>query len=500
MVPSGSSIISSIRESALRPQVLGFAAHWTWIWCVFWSSLFYSGGSESVSRTLGVLENSGIEFLWVISLLSNVLTMGALAFATSKRRVLADVEWLPYAAGSLTALGTLLIGNPAQGALSTYGAEAYIAGSVLTGVGSGAVVVLWGELFAAQGSSQTLSLSIASLLLASLSYFVVLLLPTGTAQVLCAMLPVAGTVLYVRARGEAHLQLRAQKGRSGEGQAPARLMLIALVFGLSFGVMKGFMTPVTDDWIGLRDLLNIVAIVVGVLMLHVTSNVLRMDFNQLTYQVALPLMGAGFLFLPLQEPMSVLGTAVHQCGYQYFYIVLWATWPIISARGNIPVGRLVAASMLSIQLGQFAGSLASSVAFGMFSDPLSKSLFSSSAIFAMLLVALFVFGNRSATTGWGYSKPGDERYSVGDAEAIALHLAQSRGLSPREAEVFALLARGRTRPYIGKELSIGDETVKSHVKNIYRKMGLHSQQEAIDLLEGEIKRLKAGHHKLDDVQ
>ena len=52
-------------------------------------------------------------------------------------------------------------------------------------------------------------------------------------------------------------------------------------------------------------------------------------------------------------------------------------------------------------------------------------------------------------------------------------------------QVFFLLAKGRNRAYIREELVIGDETVKSHVKSIYRKADVHSQQELIDLLERE---------------
>lgn len=46
-----------------------------------------------------------------------------------------------------------------------------------------------------------------------------------------------------------------------------------------------------------------------------TSVVFKMDFDHLTYQVAPPLMAAGFLCLPLHEPFSIIGTAVHQSGY-----------------------------------------------------------------------------------------------------------------------------------------------------------------------------------------
>ena len=35
-------------QSAWRTSdVLGFSAHWTWIWCVFWSSLFYQEGERA---------------------------------------------------------------------------------------------------------------------------------------------------------------------------------------------------------------------------------------------------------------------------------------------------------------------------------------------------------------------------------------------------------------------------------------------------------------------
>ena len=58
-------------------------------------------------------------------------------------------------------------------------------------------------------------------------------------------------------------------------------------------------------------------------------------------------------------------------------------------------------------------------------------------------------------------------------------------LSRKETEVLFLLAKGRNRAYIREELVIGDETVKSHIKSIYRKADVHSQQELIDLLERE---------------
>lgn len=56
-------------------------------------------------------------------------------------------------------------------------------------------------------------------------------------------------------------------------------------------------------------------------------------------------------------------------------------------------------------------------------------------------------------------------------------------LSPREAEVFGLLARGRDAKYVCDSLVVSPSTAKSHIYNIYRKLDIHSQQELIDMVE-----------------
>jgi DNA-binding CsgD family transcriptional regulator len=52
-------------------------------------------------------------------------------------------------------------------------------------------------------------------------------------------------------------------------------------------------------------------------------------------------------------------------------------------------------------------------------------------------------------------------------------------LSEREMEVLALLASGRTNSEIAKDLFVSAGTVKSHVNNIYRKLGARNRAEAI---------------------
>jgi NarL family two-component system response regulator LiaR len=51
-------------------------------------------------------------------------------------------------------------------------------------------------------------------------------------------------------------------------------------------------------------------------------------------------------------------------------------------------------------------------------------------------------------------------------------------LSPREVDVLTALARGRSNKEIAKDLSIGEETVKTHVSNILSKLHLADRTQA----------------------
>ncbi len=54
-------------------------------------------------------------------------------------------------------------------------------------------------------------------------------------------------------------------------------------------------------------------------------------------------------------------------------------------------------------------------------------------------------------------------------------------LTPRETEILEQIATGKSRKRIAEELYIDLETVKSHIKNIYSKLNVHSKADAIKL-------------------
>ena len=88
-------------------------------------------------------------------------------------------------------------------------------------------------------------------------------------------------------------------------------------------------------------------------------------------------------------------------------------------------------------------------------------------------------GEGDAAGATGADGAGPNLDALFEQEARALQA--SFDLTSRETDVAALLLAGRSRPYIRDELTVSINTVSSHVRSIFSKCGVHSQQELIDL-------------------
>jgi DNA-binding NarL/FixJ family response regulator len=73
---------------------------------------------------------------------------------------------------------------------------------------------------------------------------------------------------------------------------------------------------------------------------------------------------------------------------------------------------------------------------------------------------------------------GQKRVSPEIAAEIAEH-ATDDALTPREIDVLLLIARGNANKIIAAELSLTEETVKSHIRNILSKLGANDRTHAV---------------------
>lgn len=72
---------------------------------------------------------------------------------------------------------------------------------------------------------------------------------------------------------------------------------------------------------------------------------------------------------------------------------------------------------------------------------------------------------------------------VADRETVCARLSDDKGLSMREREILPYLARGHRPAYVADVLCISEHTVRTHIRNMYRKLGVGSREDLIQLVE-----------------
>ena len=67
--------------------------------------------------------------------------------------------------------------------------------------------------------------------------------------------------------------------------------------------------------------------------------------------------------------------------------------------------------------------------------------------------------------------------------SITASKAKQLGVSEREAEIVSLLVEGLSNQEIAKKLFISPNTVKTHIKNIYAKLGVSNRLQLFNSLK-----------------
>lgn len=70
---------------------------------------------------------------------------------------------------------------------------------------------------------------------------------------------------------------------------------------------------------------------------------------------------------------------------------------------------------------------------------------------------------------------------------MVAQVPQFRNLTPRELDILCLIGKGLTNLEIASELFISPHTVKNHVTNIYRKLGIDDRTQLAILVQKYIR-------------
>ncbi|MEA5571109.1 response regulator transcription factor [Calothrix sp. UHCC 0171] len=91
--------------------------------------------------------------------------------------------------------------------------------------------------------------------------------------------------------------------------------------------------------------------------------------------------------------------------------------------------------------------------------------------------------NRQLTIRLVVDQPGEKYLLLLTEEQMLSWLTalELLGLSQREAEVLSLIIQGKDNKAIAAQMNINISTVRKHLENIYRKLGVNNRTEAISL-------------------
>lgn len=373
----------------------------------------------------------------------------------------------------------------------------YVVASVLTGAGAALFRVEIDRVFGWVGTQQTLYQGMVGTVLAAVVLTACFVLGSGEMSLgepvalhaLALVLPFAVMLLLKRiVRGFPRVRYYGH-GRDVALPFPAKFVATSAVQGVAAGVlyMSLFMLAAAPAFASVGIVVGQVAAVV---LLFATLVFLRLDFNRFIYKVAFSFVAVGFLLLAVMPEQPVFGVIVLAAGFCYLDLVLWSLGACLMKNMGLPATWVASCPGAALFFGAVFGGLVANAFLAGQSLPDAAMLASFVACF-LFAAALFLSSGSNLKYGWGTVLPGEGSFEEGSLADAVRFVATERDITQRESEVMLLLVEGKTRRAICEELTVSPDTVKTHVRAVYRKLGVHSQQELIDRMVVEREQLVA---------
>ena len=106
---------------------------------------------------------------------------------------------------------------------------------------------------------------------------------------------------------------------------------------------------------------------------------------------------------------------------------------------------------------------------------------------ALLIILFAMFYDELSRTRKELSAKSETSISLKEIKAFAVEQGSKYRLTDRECEIVQLLMSGRSVAAASKELYLSESTIKTHVRSVYKKLGVHNRQQMIELLGREMR-------------
>jgi len=457
---------------------------WTWLNLAFQGPLFFPP----------VVLSSGFLFpTWFAPILTCVLAYCVLGVWFKRTNWVFKQRWYVGLVAACMTMGALLcfLWINAFDASLAKGAPLLlcVAGSVLLGLGTALLMIEWGRIFGYLGPQQVLYHGVIAMLGSALLVVALSLFPRYVGQLTFVLIPLPLAFCLYKTLFTLPLKKLYTHGLNAELKIPYKFLATALLHGLSLGVLLGWLFIVGNEFN--TSFLTGVSFVVAAALLLLTAVLVRMDFNHLIYRMGFGITATGAFLIACFGSAPAVGIFFQLIGFCYVHLVMWGLCSYLIKNFKLPATWVISWPTCCLMVGQLLGGLTSSV---LVQQPDAASwiqLMATGMVFILLMASLVLLNSKNLITGWGLARPANLIQANGTNDMAVERLALEKNLTPREGEILAFMARGRNRKVISAELFISEETTKSHINGLYRKLSIHSQQELLTLVETLVSEMQA---------
>lgn len=488
------------------------AALWVaWIMSMY-SGEFFTGDASFI---LALTSESYFVSTFVFSLMCLVI-----GFAHQKTYNLISNPGFVLGCGCVVSLGTVCVLSAGElGPL-------FFLGNILTGCGTAWLAMRAGVFFSEITPRDSLIMAVYVQTLGALLYLFVVNIQQQDGILMLVILPICSAIMYFV--GAEEIQVLGDGSRALPRRF-LRFLVGVFILAMVFSTVRGYYPNVLqfEEFALSRDYATEVCFICFVLVIFVASMLKQSQIAHFNYWVLIALIFVTVIAPVFRLDSFVTGTYFAVCN-SILSLVLWAMLAALSFRSGSSSLRVFGIGYPALMLGSTAG-WGLGYYLELFEDNLLSEAMSFGLVVAVFAVAFFLFrqedivqmgtplvdcaegslqstsvdqerehlrtieeqsssdtsSDRSAhaDSSDGNNAVGGKRRSWWRLKMMAI--AHDYDLSAREADVFLIMAKGKDAQAIAQELSISYNTARTHVRNIYTKLDVHSRSELLYFIEHE---------------
>lgn len=490
----------------------------------------YIAGSGTAWLSDTEMNGGNLSRLFIAASLSSGVVMLGAAFAVPSVKRWLEKPMTVIWSGVLSAAGSLLVvlvGPYYLYALLPYDVIQvfFLLGSVLFGAGLGVIALRCGQLYGALPPRRVIVYAGFSQLVVGATFFIVVGSPSWAPMsggpslagigVFVGMPLVAGALASLsRFSDQPAAMVNPILSRAALPKSFWKLLAVVFVFSCIVSAVHSSAVATSSIEVTLDGsrvvMLSRMAVALALVAVAAGTEGDRFNFGKL-YSVVMVVSVALVACLPLVSVLHTVLSQVVSFASVIFELFIWCILAFIVFQRRVSAiivfGFGYGAYMLGHGIGWLFGVQALGALFGVVGEAFAYMIMA----LVVLACAFLIFSEREfdrmfapaeegaptldellmkdlATERSDEETSGEEPQRKGRFAAAIEGVAETYHLSPRETDVLRCLAMGYNSSTTADKLTVSWNTVRTHTRNVYGKLGVHSQQELIALVDAETVR------------